>query len=122
MSHSDNVASQCRDCRNNKAKDYRKNKEKVECEFCKKIINKNDIKKHQETKTCLKAKGESIEYVKKTGLSKKILLLNPKTNEIMKEFKSIADASKELNISRNNVSKYCNNEDIFGNYKWTFKK
>ena len=55
-------------------------------------------------------------------MSKNILLFNPKTNEIMKEFESIADASKELDISRKNVSKYCNNEDIFGDYKWTFKK
>ena len=125
ISHSDNVRSQCKECINEKAKEYRKNKENktVECEFCKKIIYSiNEMKRHQETKSCLKAQGKDVEYVKKTGMSKNILLFNPKTNEIMKEFESIADASKELDISRKNVSKYCNNEDIFGDYKWTFKK
>jgi len=35
-----------------------KRREKVECEFCKRIVNKGNIKKHQKTQKCLKAQGK----------------------------------------------------------------
>lgn len=64
ISKKDGFHTQCKECRNQKAKEYRKNveKEKVKCKFCNKMIsNIHNLKLHQNTLQCLKYQGKKVE-------------------------------------------------------------
>lgn len=64
-----------------------------------------------------------LSEVQKT--KKKVCQINPKTNEIIKIFNSINEASKELKISRMNLStclNHPNQRPIVGGFKWGFYK
>ena len=59
-----------------------------------------------------------------TAKRKKITLqINPNTNEIIKEWSSIAEAGKQLSLSGGHISMCCNGKrKICGGFKWAFKK
>ena len=109
----DGFHTQCKDCRNQKAKEYRKNldDEKVKCEFCNKMSsNIHNLKIHQKTLNCLKHQGKKIEQIDKN------------TNNIIKEFESIEQAAKELKISRSTISRILRNVDKpTGDFTWKYK-
>ena len=120
VSHADNVRSQCKDCINDKAKDYRSKKknekEKITCEYCNTTISdKNELKRHQKTNACLKAQGQDVSD-KTTSKSKKVYQIEPNTGKILNEYESISEASKQLEMSRTTIIKYCNTNSIYKNY------
>jgi len=45
----------------NKSKILERNKKKVNCEYCNKIVGKNNLKKHHLTQTCLNNRTQKIE-------------------------------------------------------------
>ena len=118
----DGFHTQCKDCRNKKAKEYRKNlaDEKVKCEFCNKISsNIHNLKIHQKTLNCLNHQGKKVEIKSKC---KKIEQIDKNTNNIIKEFESIEQAAKELKISRSTISRILRNIDKpTSDFTWKYK-
>lgn len=55
-------------------------------------------------------------------LSKPVLQIDLKTNQIIAEYPSVAEAGRQLNIDNGSISKCCNGEQkTAGGYKWKFK-
>jgi prophage antirepressor-like protein len=120
----DGFHTQCKDCRNQKAKEYRKNldDEKVKCEFCNKISsNIHNLKIHQKTLNCLNHQGKKVEIKSNKSKCKKIEQIDKNTNNIIKEFESIEQAAKELKISRSTISRILRNIDKpTGDFTWKY--
>lgn len=58
-----------------------------------------------------------------TKCSKPVLQIDPKTNEIIKEFPSIHQVQRELGFYQSNITHCClGKRKTCGGYKWTFKK
>jgi|LGVF01.2.fsa_nt_gb group I intron endonuclease len=54
---------------------------------------------------------------------KKVYLIDKETNECIKEFRSIKQASDETGVCKTNISRFCNNKRTPTNkYRWSFEK
>jgi len=107
----DNLHTICKQCRSENMLGKRK-LEDFMCQFCNKPIKgEHNLKSHQKTIGCLKNQGFDVKRKKNIFNSKKIQQINIETKEIIKKFDSIADASRELNISSQNISKVLRGEN-----------
>lgn len=56
-------------------------------------------------------------------ISKSVFQIDKNTNEIIKEYPSIAEAERQLGISNSHISECCNGKrNIVCGFKWAFKK
>ena len=113
---------ECKECRNFNLRQNRKT-EYINCEFCKKTVSKNNLKSHQNTKSCLEKQYIKIE--RKKGInprSKIVIQLNKDTNKEMNRYNSITEASKKSGIERTNIDKCCKGiNKTAGGFFWKFE-
>ena len=130
LAHRDGMRSQCRDCRNEKAKNNRNKKkdetdEKVMCEFCdKEISSKNNLLIHQNTKVCQQKQGFIVELKKHPTVnfrSKIVIQYDMNTKDEIQRYNSVAEASKETNILRTSIEKVCKGQNkTGGGFIWKY--
>jgi hypothetical protein len=124
-SHSDGVRSACKKCRNSQIRERRKKLGKIECEFCKLVVEKRSLTLHQTSKSCLEKQGVEVDRKRKTPLvncrSKTVEQLDIKTQKVLNTFNSIAEAVLKTCIGRTNIRSCCIGKNkTAGGYKWRY--
>lgn len=55
-------------------------------------------------------------------IKKPVLMIDPKTNQVIKEFESAMEAGRQMNIDNSNISRACRGDyKTSGGYMWKYK-
>lgn len=109
----------CKECHNKKR---RESKTIVECEYCSKKINEENLSRHQESILCREVRGFEVSKSKLRSDSRTIIQLDLKTNEIIEKFESLSVAYNKTKVAMWNISRVCRGErKSAGGFRWQWK-
>ena len=97
--------------------------EKSNLEWCDKAYNNGYGTRNKRLSVSLKGRKLSEENKRKIGIanSKSVLQIDPNTNEIIKEWSSMAEINRQLGYDKSNICNCCNGK-LIESYGYIWKK